>query len=340
AARVRACGRNANTVIFGVLLLGAFAVTNIVLLQSVLQSPGPGEHPRSYIGPLLRERLRRIAHHGQPAANAKQLAWARSADNSTGQKLSGHVVQQIVKEIEGTKQPGGAEASSATGAAAGAAVASNPPGGNARLRGGVAPFGTAGKGDQMPSATLQPAAPPVLTQERPKLEEQKLEEQKPAEQKAKEQKPASQGVWASRKKQKKKAKEQKLAEQKPAAQKPAEQKPPEQATEVLQKAAAAEAITAALQKAAQKPPEEAAEVLQKAAAEAVTAALQKVAQMPAGQATEVLQNAEAAKAVVAAAALQKAAAAAELAAAAEPAAAAAASDKPGAEQPQLPDSSI
>lgn len=63
AARLRACKNNVGLLALGVFLLAAFALTNIVLLKDVLNhaptgaAGAGGEKP--WIGPLLRERMRR-----------------------------------------------------------------------------------------------------------------------------------------------------------------------------------------------------------------------------------------------------------------------------------------
>eukprot|EP00930_Biecheleria_cincta_P104051 TRINITY_DN96207_c0_g1_i1.p1 TRINITY_DN96207_c0_g1~~TRINITY_DN96207_c0_g1_i1.p1 ORF type:complete len:218 (-),score=57.05 TRINITY_DN96207_c0_g1_i1:200-853(-) len=119
AARLRS---NASVAVVGFLLLAAFAVTNIVLLQSVLKDPlGGGDRQHRFIGPLLRERLRRIAREGRDRVTGRhsedklqteqQLAWARAGKLSgNGSSLSGHMVQQIVDDM--TKKSRGLDSSS------------------------------------------------------------------------------------------------------------------------------------------------------------------------------------------------------------------------------------
>lgn len=80
AARVRACRQNVTLMLFGTILLGSFALTNVVLLRSVLQHPmavGGGEDSAKLIGPLLRERLR--AKPGRAAKSQPQRAGGSSA---------------------------------------------------------------------------------------------------------------------------------------------------------------------------------------------------------------------------------------------------------------------
>ncbi|CAE7232539.1 unnamed protein product [Symbiodinium sp. CCMP2592] len=107
-ARARQLQKNVTVALCGLALLGIFAVTNIVLLQSVLRDPLGGERQHRFIGPLLRERLTKLARegrnrlsfrHGDRAQTEQQLAWARAALTGNSSKISGHVVQQIVEGI-------------------------------------------------------------------------------------------------------------------------------------------------------------------------------------------------------------------------------------------------
>lgn len=63
AARLRACRQHTTLVLLGLLLVAFLALSNIVLLRSVLQNPmGGSDAPvRPGIGPLLREQLRQKA---------------------------------------------------------------------------------------------------------------------------------------------------------------------------------------------------------------------------------------------------------------------------------------
>jgi len=107
-ARARQLQKNVTVALCGLALLGIFAVTNIVLLQSVLRDPLGGERQHRFIGPLLRERLTKLAREGRNrlsfrhedrAQTEQQLAWARAALTGNSSKISGHVVQQIVEGI-------------------------------------------------------------------------------------------------------------------------------------------------------------------------------------------------------------------------------------------------
>lgn len=62
AARARAFQKHFSVVVLALILVGAFVVSNIILLRSFLQQPfaAPGEDGQRWIGPLLRERLRKV----------------------------------------------------------------------------------------------------------------------------------------------------------------------------------------------------------------------------------------------------------------------------------------
>lgn len=84
AARVRAFRQNAALVTLGLFLVGSFALTNIILLESVLRSPIGGtadEVSASRMGPLLQERLRRQAKQGGSGGvrGAVDKTWAAAA---------------------------------------------------------------------------------------------------------------------------------------------------------------------------------------------------------------------------------------------------------------------
>jgi len=89
AARLRAFRQNAAVVIIGVFLIGSFAVTNIVLLESVLRSPigsNADELASSRMGPLMRERVRQQAQasgggagRGGGVRDAVDRTWATAA---------------------------------------------------------------------------------------------------------------------------------------------------------------------------------------------------------------------------------------------------------------------
>jgi len=85
AARVRAFRNNLPLMIFLVLLLLAFVLTNILLLRDFLKQPfgGSSDDPR-FIGPLLRERLRRArerAREGERKAVKQASRFGRVISN-------------------------------------------------------------------------------------------------------------------------------------------------------------------------------------------------------------------------------------------------------------------
>eukprot|EP00434_Breviolum_minutum_P005912 symbB.v1.2.005213.t1/scaffold266.1/size251003/10 len=113
-ARARQLRDNISVAFCGLFLLGAFAAINIVLLQSVLNDPLGGERSHRFIGPLLKERLKQLAHegrnkltgrHDERPHTAQEMAWARAAATAgNGTNIVGHMVKQFAEDFAKKKE--------------------------------------------------------------------------------------------------------------------------------------------------------------------------------------------------------------------------------------------
>lgn len=89
AARVRALRQHVGLMLCGTMLLVGFAMTNIVLLTSVLRPPvGDVEDARPGVGPLLRERMRRQGKRGPGRLRAALNGTLASARQGLGRVKS------------------------------------------------------------------------------------------------------------------------------------------------------------------------------------------------------------------------------------------------------------